>query len=64
MMTAPTSNDLQAADLLALARLDDDGAPAPVTWRPVKRDRKQTRDGQAAQTTVPATTANGSAGTA
>jgi hypothetical protein len=25
------ANDLEAADLLALARLDDDGAPAAVT---------------------------------
>lgn len=63
MMTAPTSNDLQAADLLALARLDDDGAPAPLlTWPPVRRDRK--RGGEPAQPTVPMTTANGTAGTA
>jgi hypothetical protein len=27
MASAPTGNDIQAADLLALARLDDDGAP-------------------------------------
>ncbi|HEY5986723.1 MAG TPA: DUF5994 family protein, partial [Streptosporangiaceae bacterium] len=30
-MNAPTSRDLEAADRLALARLDDDGAPAAVT---------------------------------
>jgi hypothetical protein len=27
-----TSRDAAAADELALARLDDDGAPPPVTW--------------------------------
>ena len=27
-----TSRDLEAADRLALARLDDDGAPPAVTW--------------------------------
>jgi hypothetical protein len=27
MASAPTGNDIQAADLLALARFDDDGAP-------------------------------------
>jgi uncharacterized protein DUF5994 len=30
-MNAPTLRDIQAADTLALARLDDDGAPAAVT---------------------------------
>jgi hypothetical protein len=30
-MTAPTPQDVEAADSLALARLDDDGAPAAVT---------------------------------
>jgi len=30
-MNAPTLRDMQAADTLALARLDDDGAPAAVT---------------------------------
>jgi hypothetical protein len=30
-MSAPTLPDVQAADTLALARLDDDGAPAGVT---------------------------------
>jgi len=28
-MNAVTASDLEAADLLALARLDDDGAPCP-----------------------------------
>jgi hypothetical protein len=28
-MNAVTASDLEAADLLALARLDDDGAPWP-----------------------------------
>jgi hypothetical protein len=28
-MNVFAANDLEAADLLALARLDDDGAPAP-----------------------------------
>lgn len=36
-MTAFTSRDVEAADRLALARLDDDGAPPPVTW-PLARD--------------------------
>jgi hypothetical protein len=27
-----TSRDVEAADELALARLDDDGAPSAVTW--------------------------------
>jgi hypothetical protein len=31
-VTAFTSRDVEAADRLALARLDDDGAPPPVTW--------------------------------
>jgi hypothetical protein len=31
-MTTFTSRDADAADRLALARLDDDGAPPPVTW--------------------------------
>jgi hypothetical protein len=31
-MTTFTSRDAGAADELALARLDDDGAPPPVTW--------------------------------
>ena len=31
-MSAFTSSDVEAADRLALARLDDDGAPPPVTW--------------------------------
>jgi hypothetical protein len=31
-MTTFSSRDLEAADRLALARLDDDGAPPPVTW--------------------------------
>ena len=31
-MNAFTSRDAAAADRLALARLDDDGAPPPVTW--------------------------------
>jgi hypothetical protein len=53
MMSAPTSNDLQTADLLALARLDDDGAPAPpAARRPVKRDKKRTPGGEAAQTMI------------
>ena len=30
-MNVFTANDLEAADLLALARLDDDGAPPAVT---------------------------------
>ena len=30
-MTALTLRDVEAADSLALARLDDDGAPAAVT---------------------------------
>ena len=30
-MNVFAANDLEAADLLALARLDDDGAPLPVT---------------------------------
>jgi hypothetical protein len=36
-VTAFTSRDVEAADRLALARLDDDGAPPPVTW-PLARD--------------------------
>jgi hypothetical protein len=31
-VNAFTSRDAAAADRLALARLDDDGAPPPVTW--------------------------------
>jgi hypothetical protein len=31
-VTAFTSRDVEAADRLALARLDDDGAPPAVTW--------------------------------
>ena len=31
-MSTFTSRDIEAADELALARLDDDGAPPPVTW--------------------------------
>jgi hypothetical protein len=31
-VTTFTSCDAAAADRLALARLDDDGAPPPVTW--------------------------------
>jgi hypothetical protein len=31
-VTAFTSRAAAAADRLALARLDDDGAPPPVTW--------------------------------
>ena len=30
-MNVFAANDLEAADALALARLDDDGAPPPVT---------------------------------
>jgi hypothetical protein len=33
-MTALTLRDAEAADSLALARLDDDGAPVAVTSRP------------------------------
>jgi hypothetical protein len=32
-MNVFAADDLEAADLLALARLDDDGAPAAVTRR-------------------------------
>jgi hypothetical protein len=32
IVSAFTSRDAGAADRLALARLDDDGAPPPVTW--------------------------------
>ena len=32
IVTTFTSRDAAAADRLALARLDDDGAPAAVTW--------------------------------
>jgi hypothetical protein len=32
IVTTFTSRDLETADELALARLDDDGAPPPVTW--------------------------------
>jgi hypothetical protein len=31
-VSAFSSRDVEAADELALARLDDDGAPPPVTW--------------------------------
>ena len=31
-MTTFRSRDVEAAGELALARLDDDGAPPPVTW--------------------------------
>jgi hypothetical protein len=31
-VSAFSSRDVEAADRLALARLDDDGAPPPVTW--------------------------------
>jgi hypothetical protein len=31
-VTTFTCRDVEAADGLALARLDDDGAPPPVTW--------------------------------
>ena len=33
-MNGFAANDLEAADLLALARLDDDGAPSAVTPPP------------------------------
>jgi hypothetical protein len=33
-MNVFAANDLEAADLLALARLDDDGAPPAVTTAP------------------------------
>jgi len=38
-MNVFAANDLEAADLLALARLDDDGAPPAVTPPPARDGR-------------------------
>ena len=38
-MNVFAANDLEAADLLAPARLDDDGAPAAVTPPPARDGR-------------------------
>jgi hypothetical protein len=41
-----TSRDVETADELALARLDDDGAPPPVTWPQAGDNRDAIRRGQ------------------
>jgi hypothetical protein len=46
-MTTFTAHDLDAADLLALARLDDDGAPCP-------RDRPRPQPARPAPDSTPA----------
>ena len=43
-MSAFTSRDVEAADRLALARLDDDGAPPPVTWPQARDSHDPSRD--------------------
>lgn len=50
-MTAFSSRDVEAAGGLALARLDDDGAPPPVTWPPAGEghDRDAIRRGRIGQ---------------
>jgi hypothetical protein len=50
-VSAFTSRDAGAADRLALARLDDDGAPPPVTWPRAgdSHDRDATRRGRTGQ---------------
>ena len=50
-MSAFTSRDVEATDRLALARLDDDGAPPPVTWPQTRdsRDRDAIRRGRIGQ---------------
>ena len=50
-MSAFTSRDVEAADRLALARLDDDGAPPPVTWPQAcdSHDRDAIRQGRIGQ---------------
>ena len=50
-MSAFTSRDVEAAGELALARLDDDGAPPPVTWPQAcdSHDRDAIRQGRIGQ---------------
>ena len=50
-MSAFTSRDVEATDRLALARLDDDGAPPPVTWPQARdsHDRDAIRRGRIGQ---------------
>lgn len=50
-MSAFTSRYVEAADRLALARLDDDGAPPPVTWPQAcdSHDRDAIRRGRIGQ---------------
>ena len=43
-MSVFAANDLEAADLLALARLDDDGAPPPVIPPPARGGQGPSRD--------------------
>jgi hypothetical protein len=59
-VSAFTSRDAGAADRLALARLDDDGAPPPVTWPQTRdsHDRDAIRRGRIGQVAAsPAQTA-------
>jgi len=60
-----TSRDVEAADGLALARLDDDGAPPPVTWPQAgdSHDRDAIRRGRIGQVAAsPAQTAAATSG--
>jgi hypothetical protein len=60
-----TSRDVEAADGLALARLDDDGAPAAVTWPQAgdSHDRDAIRRGRIGQVAAsPAQTAAATSG--
>jgi hypothetical protein len=59
-VSAFSSRDVEAADELALARLDDDGAPPPVTWPRAgdSHDRDAIRRGRIGQVAAsPAQTA-------
>jgi hypothetical protein len=59
-VSAFTSRDVEATDRLALARLDDDGAPPPVTWPQTRdsHDRDAIRRGRIGQVAAsPAQTA-------
>ena len=58
-MSAFTSRDVEATDRLALARLDDDGAPPPVTWPQTRdsHDRDAIRRGRIGQVASQAQTA-------
>jgi hypothetical protein len=51
IVSAFTSRDVEATDRLALARLDDDGAPPPVTWPQTRdsHDRDAIRRGRIGQ---------------